>query len=168
MSLCHCAGLCPGHTQQVESPLAPGLVPQGLAQQEADVEAARRSKPLTKPLGLCKKASAKGMLCQKAVLGPGEGLSAQPGCRDQAGEQGAAGPCWWLTLSHYHFVSVLCLCPRNGCIPSSPSVPCPIGAGIWNGQEGDTAVVLRTQQLEVPGGRRGRVTRQLVRVSISS
>lgn len=26
---------------------------------------------------------------------------------------------------------------------------------MWNGQEGDKAVVLRTQKLELPGGRRG-------------
>lgn len=45
-------------------------------------------------------------------------------------------------------------------IPSPPTVPC-------RDQEGDKAVVLRTQQLEVPGGRWGRVTRQLVRVSVS-
>lgn len=58
-------------------------------------------------------------------------------------------------------------CSRNGCIPSHPRAPCPIGAEIGNGQEGDKAAVLKPQQLAVPGGKREQVTRQLVTVSIS-
>lgn len=137
----HSAGLCPRHSDAAggssSHPRCPG---RGFGAAGFGSAGGRRGgcqevRALTKSLGVRKITSAKGLPCQKAVLGPGEGLSAQPGCTDQArgaggsrlGVQIAAGPCWWLTLSHYHFISVLCLCPRNGCIPSPPRVPCPMG-----------------------------------------
>lgn len=79
------------------------------------------------------KTPAKGLPCQKAVLGLWKGLPAQPGCRVQAGEQEgsslgvwvAAGPCWWLTLPLPLYFRPVLSAPEMGASPAIPGLPAP-------------------------------------------